>query len=161
MFETEWIQAMQSKTSQVLDQLAPAGYWFKLKEEAIGQQVWYVQEIGKEVWVKKIVWEVDKDNRKYFGPGHAARLLISSFEPQLSITEKQLTTTELALYQKKRQELHLQLPIRDGILLGSMGVRVEIIQTTYQLKLLATNLEDWPILTSFIETLEEWLRQEQ
>lgn len=161
MFEAEWIQAMQKKTSQVLDQLAPADYWFKCKEESIGQQVWYVQEKGEEVWVKKIVWEVDRDNRKYFGPSHAARLLISSFEPQLRIIEKQLLPTERYLYHKKRQGLQLRLPVRDGILLGSMGMSLEIRQATYQVQLHATNLKDWPALASFVEALESWLVEGQ
>lgn len=160
MFETEWIQAMQAKTSQVLDQLAPEDYWFKLKENALQQQVWYIVEKEGEVLIKKIVWELEKDNKKYFGPGYAARLLISSFDPQLSITERKLTPVETALYHQKRQQLQLPLPSISGILLGSMGISLEIRQTTYQVELVTTNLDDWPELEAFLELLEGWLLDE-
>ena len=161
MFEAEWIQAMQEKTSQVIADLLPKGTWFQLVNDyPMCKSAWCIIEKEEEVVVKSIVWNIVEDNRKYFGPGYAARLLISSFEPNLTIVEKKLDAATVLLYQNKRQQIQLHCPINQGILLGHQGTSIVIKQSSYQLNITCATLEEWPHLSQFVDWLEHCLVEE-
>lgn len=160
MLEAEWIQAMQKKTSQVLDDLCPIEAWLIVKEVyPHSQSVFYLQEEEERILVKSVDWKIEQDYRKYFGPGHAARLLISSFIPSLLIKEKYLSEEEIVLYTKKRQQLSLDLSPIKGIVLAHKGTTVTLNTSAYWLQINSYSLRGWPNLCTFIEWLDSCLDQ--
>ncbi|MGH1334712.1 MAG: hypothetical protein ACRBFS_01185 [Aureispira sp.] len=89
MFEVEWREKMEEKTSQRIAGLLPNNAWFQLiNDSPIEKNALCIVEEEEEVTITGIIWEIEQDIRKYLGSGHAARLLISSFEPNLTIIEK-------------------------------------------------------------------------